>query len=847
MKDGVLVDSSSRLGVASVRLAALALAWLVLPGTAFAYPDYVNSRYGLTALPASYTNYECSDCHVNSTGGGGAPCGANTGPQPWAPCLNPFGIQYRTRGWSNTLRDEDTDLDGTDNGGELSDGFMDAPAGAAGFPVGAEASCDMLACATAYPSSIACGASHVRCTATRSNGPASVGVNPTSYNYSFGFSCDPGTGPSPPASDTNWSDRCLNISECSGNPCSPGSCAERSLTGWTSPGYDCTCPGGYLDNGTACQLVDACTAGTDTCVAIATCVDTPGNSAVYTCLCPHAGYAGDGRSPGSGCTNINECAANPCGPNGVSCTETPLGSWSAPGYSCTCAAGYGFNGTTCVLQNECTAGTDDCVALATCNDPTTALGDFTCTCPGGYVGNGHSGGTGCVDINECTMGLHDCNINATCTNTPGSFTCACNGPGWVGDGRTCTDYDECMDPVYTSMCDANATCNNAPGTFSCVCNAGYSGSGFTCTDVDECAAGTDDCHANATCTNTPGSFDCACDMGYTGDGRSCADVNECLDPMTLSYCATAATCNNLPGTFECVCNPGFRGDGTTCDDIDECMEGTAGCDTNATCENRIGNYACVCNTGYFGSGLECTDINECTDGTDGCGANEVCVNNIGAPNDCNCAPGYSRAMPGDPCLTRCGDGLVAVGEACDDGNLVAGDGCDGLCDIEPGWACRVLMGTASTCTETCGDGLIDPTEECDDGTNNDDDVADACRTTCRAAWCGDGTVDTGEECDARDANSDETADGCRTTCDSAYCGDGVIDTGELCDAGGGLPGVFESGTCTTSCARDGGILVEDPPVLIGSGCRAAPSRRPGWPAALALGLLAILVRRRRVR
>ena len=42
------------------------------------------------------------------------------------------------------------------------------------------------------------------------------------------------------------------------------------------------------------------------------------------------------------------------------------------------------------------------------------------------------------DDNECTDGSHDCHADATCTNNPGSWDCACNA-GYTGDGvTTCT-------------------------------------------------------------------------------------------------------------------------------------------------------------------------------------------------------------------------------------------------------------------------------------------------------------------------------------------------------------------------------------------------------------------------
>ena len=40
------------------------------------------------------------------------------------------------------------------------------------------------------------------------------------------------------------------------------------------------------------------------------------------------------------------------------------------------------------------------------------------------------------DFNECTNGSHNCHAAATCTNIVGSFTCACNS-GWIGSGVNC--------------------------------------------------------------------------------------------------------------------------------------------------------------------------------------------------------------------------------------------------------------------------------------------------------------------------------------------------------------------------------------------------------------------------
>ncbi|MCB9595814.1 MAG: hypothetical protein H6719_24040 [Sandaracinaceae bacterium] len=810
-----------------MRVHALGFFWFacmgLLPGVAHAYPTYVDASF-----PPAIA-YECNDCHVHPSGGGS--CNAST-VHPRAPCLNPFGRAFRSAGSYAAVASGDTDGDGTSNGTELN-----TAARSAGLPRGAETvGCNMLTAATFPGTWIDCGSSNVQILATFST----TGTN----NYILSYRCVTGTSPATSASDTLWTNNCLDPNECSGNPCSPGSCAQRSIgSGWSSPGYDCTCPAGYTDSGTACTLTDACAAGTDTCVAIATCVDTPGSSAAYTCNCPHAGYTGNGRSPGTGCTNINECATNPCGSFGTGCTERPLTSWSAPGYTCTCQTGYAFNGTTCVLADECTAGLDNCHPVAICMDRSMRSGDWTCTCPAGYTGTG-VGPSGCLDIDECRMGLDDCDGNATCRNTPGSFTCSCNS-GYAGDGRRCSDIDECMDPVLAGRCDPNSRCTNRVGSYACVCNAGYRGDGLVgCSEIDECAEGSDDCAPQAICTNTPGSWSCACDDGWVGDGRTCADVDECLSPETTSRCSTAARCENLPGDWHCVCGAGYVGDGFVCDDVDECEDGTDTCDPNASCENIVGGFTCTCLPGFRGSGFECLDIDECAESTDGCDTSERCINQIGTAPLCVCLPGLARNEAGD-CVSACGDGSVGRGELCDDGNVEDGDGCNADCRVERGWSCYEPEGGASTCLDTCGDRFVDLSEECDDGDENAD-APDACRTDCSLPACGDGIVDTGEGCDEGDANDDGTVDGCRTTCREAFCGDGVVDTGELCD-----PGELALGdptACLDRCGDPGDAgpdtMMEETPTDGGCSCRATPSSGAPW-SALLLGLLGLVVRRRR--
>jgi len=763
-------------------------AW-VLGGLAFCAAAPAQAFYP-DAIPNGATG-GCGVCHIDPAGGGARTLFG----QDFERGPNGVAGTSDDHVWSRWLAGRDSDGDGWTNGQELGDPFAYWSSG--GSPMSSYRSNPGQGSSEPSNFNLCFSSVYNDCTASSSGGTCS-----DVYSGSGRFACG-----------------------CQSGYTGAGHRRTSSHT-WTGGAGTQRYSIYSFTYGTRCYDINEC-AGSNPC-GVGSCVNDPGT---YHCSCP-SGYAAP--SSGGTCSDVNECVTTPgiCGPG--SCSNS-IGS-----YTCSCPGGYDFDGTTCVVTNPCTAGTDDCDRNATC----TPVGgsSWNCACFSGYRGTGTPfRGTGdrCEDIDECaTRGT--CGLGI-CTNLGGSYACTCpRGYRAPATGGTCTDIDECAETP--GLCGAGR-CSNRAGGYTCACDPGYMFDGTTCQDIDECAA--DPC-GRGTCVQSfpPPGYGCACAAGYRFDGTTCVDIDECADPM-VSNCASDATCTNEVGSFRCECVEGFEGDGFSCVDVDECARGIDTCDPHALCTNSTGSFSCSCLEGWEGSGTICADIDECARGTSGCGAGEICVNREGMPNDCLCAPGFDRDDAGD-CVPGCGNGQRTAGEECDDGNTDEGDGCDARCDVEEGFACVEPDGLRSECRQTCGDGWIDRDwEDCDDAEANSDTEPDACRTTCRAAHCGDGVLDTGETCDTGDAVSDEAPDACRTTCVPAFCGDGVVDTGESCDPGGGAP--LDASACQT-CAGDGGLGDGGPTAVEGGcGCRAA-GERGGAPAGLLLlGLLALLRRGARSR
>ncbi|XP_009866748.1 PREDICTED: mucin-4 [Apaloderma vittatum] len=87
------------------------------------------------------------------------------------------------------------------------------------------------------------------------------------------------------------------------------------------------------------------------------------------------------------------------------------------------------------------------------------------------------------------------------------------------------------------------------------CPAGLTGDGRPCSDIDECAQGTV-CPRNATCTNTVGSYVCSCPTGEEGQGCSSAcGSRSCPE----GYCSNGGLCHlhSITCTPACTCPSAF--------------------------------------------------------------------------------------------------------------------------------------------------------------------------------------------------------------------------------------------------------------------------------------------------
>jgi len=363
--------------------------------------------------------------------------------------------------------------------------------------------------------------------------------------------------------------------------------------------------------------IDSCVAGACSCGGGAACVD--GESCC------------DGR-----CVDLRLDSAN-CGGCGTVCNLAAATSVCSMG---ACAIGSCMSGradcdssatTGCEINLSMPATCGSCTTRCAVSGRCVAAGaSSTCACNTGYMGDGVT----CDDINECTS-MASCGSNSTCANTPGAFTCTCL-PGYTSpDQRNCMDINECsaMTTCGRNLSAANG-CTNTTGGFTCACAAGFVASGagptLTCIDIDECATasrcGRDLSPANI-CTNSNGAYACSCTAGFMAMGSgitaTCVDINECGTPATCDQ-PSGNTCGNSTGSYTCSCRSGYMptGSGLTagCADINECSSGSP-CGAGGTCMNMGGSYSCTCGSGSLncGGAPDCETMRGTVTNCNGCG------------------------------------------------------------------------------------------------------------------------------------------------------------------------------------------------------------------------------------
>ncbi|KAM9481109.1 latent-transforming growth factor beta-binding protein 4 isoform 1-T1 [Clarias gariepinus] len=382
-------------------------------------------------------------------------------------------------------------------------------------------------------------------------------------------------------------------------------------------------------------------------------------------------------------TDNRVCETNPqvCGPG--RCIDLAVGK-----HTCVCNPGFILNSQAgrCQDINECLMTLRPCLA-GQCEN---TLGSFRCVCPSGYRNNAQQ--NLCSDIDECRLIPNPC-TNGHCENTIGSFRCVCR-TGYKLQNNTCTDIDECDDPL---RCPGKE-CINTQGSYSCVsCKPGFGLLNGQCSDIDECRQRPSLC-SSGRCENTPGSYRCVCNKGFKLQGTTCTDVNECDDALQCP----GQGCINTLGSYRCVsCGPGFAITNRRCTDIDECGQVPAPC-ANGRCENTLGSYRCVCHTGYKFQENKCTDINECENSLQCRG--QLCVNTPGSFRCTSCGAGYSFHNG------QCTD----VDECAQNTRLCA----NGRCENTPGsFHCVCRPGfrlEANTCTDVdeCENELQCPGQKC---------------------------------------------------------------------------------------------------------------------------------------
>ncbi|KAM8804241.1 pro-epidermal growth factor isoform 1-T1 [Rhynchonycteris naso] len=186
------------------------------------------------------------------------------------------------------------------------------------------------------------------------------------------------------------------------------------------------------------------------------------------------------------------------------------------------------------------------------------------------------------DEDDC--GPVGCGTYSRCASEGEVATCQCLR-GFAGDGKVCSDINECETGI-TVCPHPSSKCINTEGGYVCRCSEGYQGNGTHCVDIDECQLGMHTCGENSTCTNTEGNYTCMCASSLSEPGRICPDSTP---PTPLREDGHYSVRNSYP-----ECPPSHAG---------YCLHG-------GVCMyiETVDNYACNCVVGYVGERCQHRDL-----------------------------------------------------------------------------------------------------------------------------------------------------------------------------------------------------------------------------------------------
>ena len=109
------------------------------------------------------------------------------------------------------------------------------------------------------------------------------------------------------------------------------------------------------------------------------------------------------------------------------------------------------------------------------------------------------GEQGCRDIDECSIHvayLHDREVDR---------------------GKQKISYEK--QRGFGHKCSADSTCTNTMGSYKCACKPGFNGNGRQCSQIDECKTARVDCHFDANCVDKIGFYVCECKPGFRSDSK----------------------------------------------------------------------------------------------------------------------------------------------------------------------------------------------------------------------------------------------------------------------------------------------------------------------------------------